>query len=87
MVGVLIELADEPQPIRCYFAVARVERAAAEWVASDHALTLGRIATSPMGGFEPVEAVGPLSRAVIAAMGLGAGEVRAFGSKRPRRWL
>ncbi len=87
MVGVLIVLEDEPQPVRHYYAVARLDRAVAEWIAADHAQTVGRIATSPHGGFEPVEAVGPLSVHVVAAMGVIAGGVMAFGSKWPRRWL
>ena len=86
MIGVMIE-ADGAPAQRHYFAVSKPDRNRAEWAAVDQALTTGTVATSPSGGSEPVEAVAPLTAATFKAMGMGQGQVRALGSRWPRRWM
>jgi hypothetical protein len=85
MIGVLVTVAGEPKPARRYFAVARADRAQAEWAALDSAGATGAIATSPVDGMEPVEAIDPLSAPTVRAFGLAPGQVKAFGERRPRR--
>ncbi len=87
MIGVMVELADEPAALRHFFAVGKEERAQAEWKAIDHALSIGRVATSPVGGLEPVHAVGPVSPRIAGVLALKPGEVRALGRRWPRRWI
>ena len=86
LIGVMVELAGEPGPVRHFFAVGHDDRAAAEWRAVDSALRLGPVASSPVGGLEPVHALGELSPKTIHIHGLRAGEVRALGRKTPRLW-
>ncbi len=85
LVGVLMEDADGAQ--QEYFAVAREDRARAEWAAADVALTRGAIASSPRGGAEPVEALAALSPALIERFGVRPNAVKALGRRWPRRWV
>jgi hypothetical protein len=87
MIGVMVEVPGEPAPLRHYFAVGWEDRAKAEWIAVDHALNIGPVAVSPVGGLEPVHAIAELTPALAKSMGLKHGQVQAFGWKRPRRWL
>jgi hypothetical protein len=87
VVGVMVEVAGEPVPLRHYFAVGEDERSKAEWVAVDHALPLGAVCSSPVGHLEPVEALRHLPPVKMKKLGLGQGQVRALGSNLPRRWL
>ncbi|MFN3512185.1 MAG: hypothetical protein ACK41C_04015 [Phenylobacterium sp.] len=87
MIGVMVEVPGEPAPLRHYFAVGWEDRAKAEWVAVDHAFSIGPVAASPVGGLEPVHAIAELTPAIVKSMGLKPGQVQAFGWKRPRRWL
>jgi len=87
MVGVMVELADEPQPVRHFYAVGHEDRSRAEWAAVDQALALGPLATSPVGGVEPVEAFAQLSPRIVRRMGLTPGRVHPLGRLWPRRWL
>ena len=87
LVGVLMEVPGEPEPVRRYFAVARSDRAEAEWAAVDAATSLGRVASSPRGGVEPVETEGELPAGFLGRNGLRAGALRDLGALRPRRWL
>jgi hypothetical protein len=87
LIGVMLEIEGERAPLRHYYAVGQDDRARAEWAAVDRALTEGRVATSPVGGVEPVQAVNPLSAWRMRIVGLAPGEVRALGWKLPRRWL
>lgn len=86
LIGVMVELADEPVPVRHFFAVGHDDRAAAEWKAIDGALRLGPVAPSPVDGLEPVHALGELTPRSIDIHGLRAGEVRALGRRTPRLW-
>jgi hypothetical protein len=87
MIGVMVELAGEPKPLRHFFAVGCEDRAKAEWRAVDRAMKLGPVATSPVGGLEPVHAVAELTARTIAAQALKPDEIRALGWKWPRLWL
>ena len=87
MIGVMVELAGEPKALRHFFAVGQDDRARAEWKAIDEAQQVGRVASSPVGGLEPVHAVSELSAKAIHAQALKPGEVRALGRRWPRRWL
>lgn len=87
LIGVLVKQADQPAPVRHFWAIGIEDRARAEWAAADRAMLLGDIASSPYGGTEPVEAMTPLSRTSFGWSGLAPGEVRALGIKWPRRWL
>ena len=87
MVGVMLELADEPAPVRHFYAVGHEDQARAEWAAIDEALLLGAVATSPVAGVEPVDAFARLSPKVVRRMGLSPGRVRPLGRLWPRRWL
>ena len=86
LIGVMVELEDEPRPVRHFFAVGLEDRANAEWRAIDGALKLGNVAPSPVGGLEPVHALGELSARCIDNQGLRPGEVRALGPRTPRLW-
>lgn len=83
----MVELADEPGPVRHFYAVGCEDRSRAEWAAIDAALTLGAVATSPVGGIEPVEAFAKLTPRVIKRMALREGRVQSLGRVWPRRWL
>lgn len=72
---------------RHYYAVGWPDRAKAEWTALDWALGAGEVAASPVAGAEPVEALKPLTRPRMAALGLKPGEVRELGWRYPRPWL
>jgi hypothetical protein len=87
LIGVMVELRDEPVALRHYFAVGQEDRAKAEWKAIDQALLIGQVAVSPVGGLEPVHAVGELSARTIAVQALKPGEVRPLGQRLPRRWI
>ena len=87
LIGVMVEVADEPAPLRHVFAVGFEDRARAEWSAIDKALLIGPVATSPVGGLEPVHMVGELSARAVRSLALKAGEVRSLGWRWPRRWL
>jgi hypothetical protein len=87
MIAVLVELPGAAAPVRHFYAVAKPDQGRAEWAAVDQATALGLVATSPLNGMEPVEAVSPLSAALIRQIGLAAGESRALGWRWPRRWL
>jgi hypothetical protein len=87
MVGVMLELPDEAAPVRHFFAVGHEDRSRAEWAAIDQALVVGAVATSPIGGVEPVEAFARLSPRVVRRMNLAPGRVQPLGRLWPRRWL
>lgn len=87
LIGVLVELPGEPRPLRHYFAVGHLDQGKCEWTAVDLASEVGRIATSPVGGQEPVEAIRPLTLTRMRMLGLAPGQARALGWKHPRRWL
>jgi hypothetical protein len=87
LIGVMVELAGEPVALRHFFAVGHRDQARAEWSAIDQALLIGRVATSPVGGLEPVHAVSELSAKTVAALALKPAEVRPLGWRWPRRWL
>ncbi|WP_041373265.1 hypothetical protein [Phenylobacterium zucineum] len=87
LVGVMIEVEGEPRPLRHYYAVGLADRDQAQWRAVDRAIAAGRVATSPVGGLEPVQAVNPLTLARMRTLGLAAGEVRELGWRHPRRWM
>ena len=84
LIGVLVD-AGGSGFVRRFYAVAREDQARAEWSAVDRALKDGRIATSPTGGMEPVQAIAPLSADMARSLDLAPGEVRALGAKWPRR--
>lgn len=86
LIGVMVELDGERAPVRHFFAVGQDDRAKAEWKAIDGALRLGGVAPSPVGGLEPVHALGELTPRTIHIHGLRPGEVRALGRKTPRLW-
>ena len=87
LVGVLLELPDEPAPLRHYYAIGYEDRAKAEWIAVDHAGREGHVASSPRQGMEPVAAIRSLTPAKMAVLALAKGEVRSLGWRHPRRWL
>ena len=87
LIGVLLEIAGEPAPLRHYFAIGHEDQAKSEWTAVDYAGRAGRVASSPIGGQEPVEAIRALTPARMKTMGLAQGEVRELGWRHPRRWL
>jgi hypothetical protein len=87
LIGVLLEIAGEAAPLRHYFAVGHEDRAKSEWTAVDHAGRVGRVASSPIAGQEPIEAIRPLTAARMKALGLAPGQVRELGWRHPRRWL
>jgi len=87
LVAVMLEVEGERAPMRHYYAVGVADQARAEWTAVDRAVMAGRVATSPIGGIEPVAAVKALSAWRMKTLGLAQGEVRALGFNHPRRWL
>ncbi|HEY8617234.1 hypothetical protein [Phenylobacterium sp.] len=86
VIGVMVEQGGQPAQ-RHYFAVGHDDRAKAEWTAVDWALREGQVASSPVGGQEPVEALRRLTPQRMISLGLKAGEVRPLGWRHPRRWL
>ncbi len=87
MIGVMVEVAGEPLALRHFFAVGHQDQAKAEWSAVDQALLIGRVATSPVGGLEPVHAVSELSARTVGQLALKPSEVRALGWRWPRKWM
>ena len=87
LIGVMIELAGEPSPVRHFFAVGHEDRNKAEWTAIDRAMLIGGVAASPVKGLEPVHVIGPLAPRTVKSLALKPGEVRPLGWKWPRRWL
>jgi uncharacterized membrane protein len=87
LIGVMVELADEPVALRHFFAVGHEDRAKAEWRAIDQALLIGQVAVSPVSGLEPVHAIGEIPAKTIAVHALKPGEVRSLGQRWPRRWI
>ena len=87
LIGVLLRLPGEAEPVRRFYAVGLADRARAEWAAADRAMLLGDIASSPFKGIEPVDAIKALTPHAFDWSGLKAGEVRDLGTKQPRRWL
>jgi uncharacterized membrane protein len=87
LVAVMLEIEGERAPLRHYYAVGHADQGRAEWTAVDRALTTGRVATSPIGGIEPVQALKALTALRMKVLGLAAGEVRELGPNHPRRWL
>jgi hypothetical protein len=86
LIGVMVELADEPVALRHFFAVGYEDRAKAEWSAIDSALRIGGVAASPVSGLEPVHVVSELSARTVGLLGLKPSEVRSLGWRWPRRW-
>lgn len=87
VIGVMVEVQGERAPVRHYFAVGKADRAQAEWTATDLAQTEGAIASSPVDGHEPVEAMHEIVAYRMRDLGLKTGEARRLGDKYPRRWL
>ena len=87
LIGVLVQIAGETAPLRHFYAVGHADQAKSEWTAIDWAGRAGRVATSPLGGQEPVEAIRAISLAKMKILGLAPGEVRELGWRHPRRWL
>jgi len=87
LIGVLVEPPGEPAPLLHYFAVGHADQAKCEWTAVDHAGRTGRVATSPVRGQEPVQAIRALTPARMKTLGLAQSEVRELGWRHPRRWL
>lgn len=86
VIGVMVEAAGQTAQ-RHYFAVGHDDRAKAEWTAVDWALREGAVASSPVGGQEPVQALRRIPPQKMGALGLKPGEVRPLGWRHPRRWL
>lgn len=87
VIGVMVELADEPAAVRHHYAIGYEDRAKAEWTAVDAAASLGHVATSPVRGMEPVQMLAQITPDRMKVLGLSPREVRALGRKLPRRWL
>ena len=87
LIGVMVEAAGEPAPQRQFFVVGHEDRARAEWKAIDRAMLMGAIATSPVGGLEPVHAICAIRGNMVSNMALAPGEVRPLGPRWPRRWV
>ena len=87
LIGVLVRVPGEAEPVRHFYAVALADRARAEWAAADHAILVGDIASSPHRGMEPVETIKALTPGAFDWSGLKDGETRPLGTKQPRRWL
>jgi hypothetical protein len=86
LIGVMVELVDEPAALRHFFAVGHQDQAKAEWTAIDSALLIGKVATSPVRGLEPVHMISELSPKTIKQLGLKPSEVRSLGWRWPRKW-
>lgn len=87
LIGVMVEVAGEPAPLRHFFAVGHEDRAKAEWRAIDSALLIGPVASSPVGGLEPVHMISELTPRTVHTLALKPGEVRPLGWRWPRRWI
>ncbi len=85
VIGVMVEAGEGP--VRWYFAVGKPDQARAEWAAVDLAVQSARVATSPVDGVEPVQALAPLTLAAMTRLGLKPGAAKALGERWPRRWL
>ena len=86
LIGVMVELADEPAALRHFFAVGHADQAKAEWTAIDSALLIGKVAASPVRGLEPVHMISELTPKTIKQLGLKPSEVRSLGWRWPRKW-
>jgi uncharacterized membrane protein len=87
LIGVMVEVSGEAAPVRHFFAVGHDDRAKAEWTAIDRAQLIGQVATSPVGGLEPVHMIAEIAARTIRDLALRPGEVRFLGDKWPRRWV
>jgi hypothetical protein len=86
VIGVMVAAGGEPMQ-RHYYAVGFEDRGKAEWTAVDHALRVGEVASSPVAGDEPVQAIRQLTLPKMRSLGLAPGQVRELGWRHPRRWL
>jgi hypothetical protein len=86
LIGVMVHVAGEAGPVRHYWAVGYAEQAKAEWTAVDDATRIGRVAASPVGGLEPVQAIVAIPPHRMHTLGLRHGQIRALGWRWPRRW-
>jgi hypothetical protein len=86
LIGVMVEVAGGSAPVRHYWAIGHAEQAKAEWTALDDAARIGRVAASPVGGLEPVQAIVAYTPQTMQTLGLNPGELRALGWRWPRRW-
>ncbi len=57
LIGVIVELWDQPVALHHYFAVGDEDRAKAEWKAIDQALLIGHAAVSQVGDLKAVHAI------------------------------
>lgn len=87
LIGVMLHPPGEAGPMLHYFAVGFEDQGKCEWTAVDHAAREGAVASSPINGQEPVQALRPLTLAKMRSLGLSPGQVRPLGWRRPRRWL
>ena len=87
LIGVMVERAGEPAPVRYFSAVGHEDRAKAEWTAIDKAQLIGNVAVSPVGGLEPVHMICELAVRTTHEQALKVGEVRDLGHRWPRRWI
>ena len=87
LIGVMVEVVGEPIALRHFFAVGYGDQARAEWKAIDRALLIGRVATSPVKGLEPVHSISELTPKTVKALALKPDEVRSLGWKWPRKWV
>ncbi len=87
LIAVMVETAGQAEPQRQFFAVGHDDRARAEWKAIDRAMLMGPIATSPVGGLEPVQAICAILGTTVSHQALLPGEVRPLGPRWPRRWV
>lgn len=87
LIGVMVQAPEEKAFLRHYFAVGHEDRAKAEWTGVDHAFKAGIVASSPVAGLEPVQAISQVPASLMKTLGLADGQVRALGWKYPRRWI
>jgi hypothetical protein len=87
LIGVMVEVAGEPVALRHFFAVGLEDQAKAEWLSIDQAQKTGPVAVRPVGGLEPVHALAEITPGKVGILGLKPGEVRALGTRWPRRWM
>ena len=87
LIGVMVQAPEETAFLRHYFAVGHEDRAKAEWTGVDYALKAGIVASSPVAGLEPVQAISQVPASLMKTLGLADGQVRVLGWKYPRRWI
>ena len=87
LIGVVVQAPEEKAFLRHYYAVGHEDRAKAEWTGVDHALKAGIVASSPVDGLEPVQAISRVPATLMKTLGLADGQVRALGWQYPRRWI